>query len=73
METHDCTALVVDELALVRTGIAAVLDGRGIDVIGTTRAGREAFSIATMDHPDLVVCGAPADLAVADAVRRLLL
>jgi DNA-binding NarL/FixJ family response regulator len=66
------SALVVDELALVRAGIAAVLHGRGIDVVGNTRSARDAVSVTTMDHPDLVVCGAPADLAIADAVRRLL-
>ncbi len=72
MDASEITALVVDELALVRTGIAAVLEGRGIEVIGQTRAAREAVSMTTFDHPDLVVCGAPADLGVADAVRRLL-
>jgi DNA-binding NarL/FixJ family response regulator len=71
VESDDVTALVVDELALVRAGIAAVLGGRGIDVIGQTRSGREAVSRATLDHPDLVVCGAPADLAVTDTVQRL--
>jgi DNA-binding NarL/FixJ family response regulator len=72
VDASEITALVVDELALVRTGIAAVLEGRGIEVIGQTRAAREAVSMTTFDHPDLVVCGAPADLGVADAVRRLL-
>jgi DNA-binding NarL/FixJ family response regulator len=72
VDEPELTALVVDELALVRAGIAAVVEGRGIEVIGQTRAGREAVSMATLDHPDVVVCGAPADLAIADAVRRLL-
>jgi DNA-binding NarL/FixJ family response regulator len=64
-------AVVADELALVRAGITAVLDGRGIDVIAQTRSGREVVSIATVDRPDLVVLGAPADLDVVDVCRRL--
>ncbi len=72
MDDSEVTALVVDELALVRAGIAAVLDTRGIKVIGQSRAGREAVSMATFDHPNLVVCGAPADLGVAETVRRVL-
>jgi len=69
--TEAVTAVVVDELALVRTGIAAVLEGRGIDVIAHTRSGREVVSVATVDRPDLVVLGAPADLDVVDVSRRL--
>jgi DNA-binding NarL/FixJ family response regulator len=65
------TAVVVDELSLVRAGISAVLAGRGIEVVGESRAAKDAVSLATFDHPDLVVCGTPADLPVADAVRRL--
>jgi DNA-binding NarL/FixJ family response regulator len=65
------TAVVADELGLVRAGIAAVLEARGIDVVGQTRSGRELVSLATVDRPDLVVLGAPADLDAADVVRRL--
>jgi DNA-binding NarL/FixJ family response regulator len=65
------TAVVIDELSLVRAGISAVLAGRGVDVVGATRSAKEAVSLATLDHPDVVVCGAPADLPLADAVRRL--
>jgi DNA-binding NarL/FixJ family response regulator len=63
-------AIVVDELALVRAGIGAVLRTRGIEIAASTRAAREAASIATVEPPDLVVCGVPADLTVVDAVRR---
>jgi DNA-binding NarL/FixJ family response regulator len=65
------SAVVLDELALVRAGIAAVLRARGIEVAVETRSGREAVSVATVERPDLVVAGLPADLAVADVVRRL--
>ncbi|HET9730212.1 MAG TPA: response regulator transcription factor [Acidimicrobiia bacterium] len=64
--------MVVDDLALVRVGIAAVLAGRGIDVIAETRSGREAVSVTALDHPDLVVIGTPADLALDDTARRVL-
>ncbi|HEV7523571.1 MAG TPA: response regulator transcription factor [Acidimicrobiia bacterium] len=64
-------AIVADELALVRAGIAAVLEARGIEVGAHTRSGRELVSLATVDRPDLVVVGAPADLDIADVVRRL--
>jgi len=64
-------AIVADELGLVRAGISAVLAGRGIEVVAQTRSGRELVSLAAVDRPELVVVGAPADLDVADVVRRL--
>jgi DNA-binding NarL/FixJ family response regulator len=64
-------AIVADELGLVRAGITAVLEARGIEVFAQTRSGRELVSLATVERPDLVVVGAPADLDVADVVRRL--
>lgn len=65
------TAVVADELGLVRAGVAAVLAERGIDVVGQTRSGRELVSLATFERPDLAVVGAPADLDAPDVVRRL--
>ncbi len=64
-------AIVVDELALVRAGIGAVLTGRGLDVVADTRSGRELVSLATVDRPEVVVVGVPADLEIVDTVRRL--
>ncbi len=64
-------AVVVDELALARLGVASVLQSQGADVIAETHSGREAVTIATLEGPDLVVLGRPADLTVADTVRRL--
>ena len=64
-------AVVVDELALARLGVASLLQSQGVDVIAETHAGREAVSLATLARPDLVVLGRPADLSVADTVRRL--
>ena len=65
------TAAILDELALVRAGIAAVIEARGLEVVAQTRSGRELVTVATLDRPELVVVGAPADLEVADVVRRL--
>lgn len=63
--------VVIDELALVRAGISAVCAAQGLEVTAATRSAREAVSLATVDHPEIVVLGAPADLSVPDAVRRL--
>jgi DNA-binding NarL/FixJ family response regulator len=65
------TAVVVDEMALARAGLVATLRGRGVEVIAETHAAREAVRVVTMDGCDLVVLGAPADLALAEAARRL--
>ena len=70
MEIADA-AIVVDELALVRAGIASVCTTRGIDIAAATRSGRDAVSFASVERPDLVVVGAPADLSAVDVVRRL--
>jgi DNA-binding NarL/FixJ family response regulator len=64
-------AVVVDELALVRAGIVATLRGQGTEVLAETHAAREAIRVVTMDGCDLVVLGAPADLTLAEAARRL--
>jgi DNA-binding NarL/FixJ family response regulator len=70
---HDdtTTAVVTDELGLVRAGVVGVLGVRGIEVVGQTRSGRELVSLATVERPDLAVVGAPADLEAAEVVRRL--
>lgn len=67
----ELTAVVVDELALVRVGISATLRGRGIEVAAETHAAREAQRVVTMEGCGLVVLGSPADLSIADAARRL--
>ena len=65
------SAIVADELGLVRAGITGVLEARGIEVVAQTRSGRELVRLTNVERPDLVVVGAPADLDVADVVRRL--
>ena len=71
VDTLSTQAAVADELSLVRTGITTVLEARGIDVVAQTRSGRELVSLATTERLGLVVVGTPADLDVADTVRRL--
>ena len=65
------TAVVADELALVRAGITAVLQDHGVEVVAQTRSGRELLRLAGSLGPDVVVVGAPADLAIEEVVRRL--
>jgi DNA-binding NarL/FixJ family response regulator len=64
-------AIVVDELALVRLGVTAVLEPLGIEVVAETHSGRELVSIAAVERPDLVVIGTPTDLPLVDVVERL--
>ena len=66
------SAVVVDELALVRLGLTALLAGLdpGIGVVGETPSGREAAERVPGLGADLVVIGAPADMPAVEAVRR---
>ena len=69
--TDEQRAIVADELALVRLGVASLLRSQGVEVLAETQSGRELASVAAIDRPDLVVVGQPADLSIADTVRRL--
>ena len=69
--TDDQRAIVADELALARLGVTSLLRAQGVDVLAETHSGREVASVAAIERPDLVVVGQPADLSVADTVRRL--
>jgi DNA-binding NarL/FixJ family response regulator len=69
---EDRRAIVGDELELARLGMIAVLHAQGVDVVAETHSGRELASVAALEQPDLVVVGRPADLSVADTVRRVL-
>jgi DNA-binding NarL/FixJ family response regulator len=64
-------AIVVDELALVRLGVAAVLEPLGTEVVAETHSGREVVSLVAVERPDLVVVGTPTDLSLVDVVERL--
>jgi DNA-binding NarL/FixJ family response regulator len=69
--TDEQRAIVADELALARLGVISLLRAQGVDVLAETHSGREVASVAAIERPDLVVVGQPADLSVADTVRRL--
>jgi DNA-binding NarL/FixJ family response regulator len=64
-------AIVADELALARLGVISVLHAQGVDVVAETHSGRELVSVATLERPDLVVVGRPADQTVSETVLRL--
>jgi DNA-binding NarL/FixJ family response regulator len=70
-ELDGVTAVVVDELALARAGIIAVLRAQGIEIVAETHAAKEAARLVAMDGCDLVVLGTAVDLPVGDAARRL--
>lgn len=64
-------AVVADEVALVRRGVAAVLEGIGVETLAETHAGRDAARLAAAEGVELVVIGAVADMALAEALRRV--
>lgn len=64
-------AVVVEELALVRAGIGAVLGSLGVEVVAETHSGREAASVVAAERPEVVVVGSTPDLRAVDVVRRL--
>jgi len=65
------TAVVVDDVALVRLGVCAVLEPLGITVAAETAAGRDVPRLVTDHHADLVVIGSVADVVGVDLVRRI--
>lgn len=64
-------AVVADEIALVRRGVAAVLEGIGVETVAETHAGRDAARLVAAEATDLVVIGTLADMTLADALRRV--
>lgn len=70
MESTRRSAVVVDELALVRLGLATVLSSTGVDVVAETPGGREASELLGLHEPSLLVVGSPSDMPVGEAVRR---
>jgi DNA-binding NarL/FixJ family response regulator len=67
-------AVIVDELALVRVGLASVLGSLGrdqaVEVAAESPGGREGAELLRLHVPDLVVIGSPSDMPVVEAVRR---
>ena len=67
-------AVVVDELALVRLGLAAVLTGAGlerVEIVAGAAGGREGAELVHLHDADLAVVGSPADMPLVEAVRRV--
>lgn len=64
-------AVLVDELALVRLGLASVLAGVGVAVAGDAAGGREGAELVQLHAADLAVVGSPADMPLVEAVRRV--
>jgi DNA-binding NarL/FixJ family response regulator len=64
--------LLVDDHAVMREGLAALLGGAGIDVIGTAGNGREAVRLARELTPDVVVMDiSMPDLNGIEAARQI--
>jgi DNA-binding NarL/FixJ family response regulator len=63
-------AVVVDQWALVRLGIAAVLHSAGIEMLAEEATGRDGLLRARTLEPSLLVLGAMTDLSVAEAVGQ---
>ena len=64
-------AVVVDEMPLVRTGLAAVVAAAGVAGVTTARSARDAFEVLAGDPDCLFVCGSAADREPTAIVRRL--
>ncbi|MCZ7535750.1 MAG: response regulator transcription factor [Acidimicrobiia bacterium] len=63
-------AVVADEAALLRSGVGAVLESCGLEVVGETHSGRAAVRLAAADDAQLLVLGVTTDLDPADVIRR---
>ena len=63
-------AVVVDQWALVRLGISAVLQGIGVRVRAEEAGGRDGLLRARQVEPGLLVLGAMADLSAVEAVAQ---
>jgi DNA-binding NarL/FixJ family response regulator len=63
-------AVVVDQWALVRLGITAVLEGAGVDVVAEEGSGRDGLLRARALEPALLVLGAMPDLSLTEALGQ---
>jgi DNA-binding NarL/FixJ family response regulator len=63
-------AVVVDQWALVRLGITAVLGTVGMDVVAEEASARDGLLRARTLEPSLLVLGATSDLSMAEAVGQ---
>lgn len=56
--------VIVDDHPIVRTGLRAVVEGRGFEVAGEASTGEEAVEVARRLRPDVVLC----DLRLGDGM-----
>ena len=70
MERSVQRAVVADGAALLRRGVAAVLDACGFEVVAETHSGRAAVRLAGSEQAALLVVGGTADVGPADVTRR---
>ena len=66
----DDAAVVIDQWALVRLGITAVLQGAGVEVVAEEGSGRDGLLRARSLGPSLLVVGATSDLSMAEVVGQ---
>ena len=71
MEHGDRSAVVCDELSLVRVGVATLLGALDVAVAAEAHGGREAAELVRFHVPTLAVVGLPADMPAVEAVRRV--
>lgn len=71
MGSESPVAVVADSVALVRVGIAAVLEPMGIVVAAETASGREVPRLVRESNAGLVLAGSLGDLPLHEVVRRL--
>jgi len=63
-------AVIVDEWALYRQGVASVLRNIGIDVVGEAAGASDAMMRLWSGRPDLLVAGSPAHSRLPDLVAE---
>lgn len=64
-------AVVMDEWALFRQGVASVLRSLGIDVVGEAQGASDLLNQLWSARPDLVVAGSPAFTRLPDLVVQI--
>jgi DNA-binding NarL/FixJ family response regulator len=67
----EARALVADDVALVRLGVAALLEPLGVGVVAETHSGRDLVRLVDVHDPHLLVVGSTADLTIGEVLWRL--
>lgn len=64
-------AIVVEDVALLRLGVTAVLEPIGVDVVAETATGRDLPRLCDEHGVDIVLLGHVTDVAPAELVQRV--